>query len=78
MSSKSLCSNLFFGLSLKCVQLSHFLRHIVNHVRVASCGVVKRADGNEEVVVVGGIDGQVLDTVQIYSLEQSSWRSGRK
>jgi hypothetical protein len=42
--------------------------------------VIKTADGKEEVIVVGGRNNynQILDTVDIYSIEQSSWRSGRK
>lgn len=44
----------------------------------ASCGVVKRADGKEEVVVAGGLVSYrgFLDTVMILNLEQREWRSG--
>jgi hypothetical protein len=42
----------------------------------ASCEVIKRGDGKEEVVVAGGWNGTELDTVEIYNLEDSMWRSG--
>jgi hypothetical protein len=42
----------------------------------ASCGVIKKADGREEVVVAGGWRGTELDTVEIYNVEDSKWRSG--
>jgi hypothetical protein len=40
----------------------------------ASCGVIKTRDGKEEIVVAGGWfnDG----AVEIFNLEESSWRSG--
>jgi hypothetical protein len=44
----------------------------------ACCGVVKRRDGKEEVVVAGGYDGRtnLRDTVAIFSIEESSWTAG--
>jgi hypothetical protein len=43
----------------------------------ASCGSIKRSDGSEEVVVVGGYLSRVIvDTVQIFNLDKESWRSG--
>jgi hypothetical protein len=42
----------------------------------ASCGVIKKADGREEVVLAGESYGTELDTVVIYNVEDSKWRSG--
>jgi hypothetical protein len=42
----------------------------------ASCGVVKKRDGSEEVVVAGGVCEGWLDNVEIFSLEESQWRLG--
>jgi hypothetical protein len=39
--------------------------------------VIKRRDGSEEVVVAGGVCEGWLDTVEIFSLEESQWRSGK-
>jgi hypothetical protein len=39
--------------------------------------VIKRRDGSEEVVVAGGVCEWCLDTVEIFSLEESQWRSGK-
>jgi hypothetical protein len=44
----------------------------------ASCGVIKRADGNEEIVVAGGFCRGWSDSVEIFSLSQSQWRTGEK
>jgi hypothetical protein len=52
----------------------------------ACCGVVKRMDGREEIVVAGGTNedpghedqGMALKKVEIYSVEESRWRSGSK
>jgi hypothetical protein len=40
-----------------------------------SCGVFKRADGREEVLVAGGWEGTELNTIEIYNVEDSMWRS---
>jgi hypothetical protein len=43
------------------------------------CGAIKREDGREEVVFAGGWNhdfGTLLDTVEIYSVEESRWRTG--
>jgi hypothetical protein len=46
----------------------------------AYCGVIKREDGKEEVVVAGGWNSwdsrTILDTVEIYNVEDSKWISG--
>jgi hypothetical protein len=45
----------------------------------ASCGVIKIGDdAREEAVVAGGFYAGFLDTVDIYSFEESRWRSGNK
>jgi hypothetical protein len=42
-----------------------------------SCGAIRRRDGKEEIVVAGGSNGpRHFDTVDIFSLEESRWRSG--
>ena len=43
------------------------------------CGVVVDDRGSDEVVVVGGYDsgGHYLDTVEIFNLEEATWRTGR-
>lgn len=40
------------------------------------CGVVKRTNGREEVVVAGGKFNKPLDTVEIFSLADGAWRKG--
>ena len=42
------------------------------------CGVVVDDTGSAEVVVVGGYDsgGHYLDTVEIFNLEEATWRTG--
>ena len=41
------------------------------------CGVVVDDTGSAEVVVVGGLgSGQYLDTVEIFNLEETTWRTG--
>jgi hypothetical protein len=50
---------------------------------IPACGVIKNQDGKEEIVIAGGI-GSIMDnsdtveyiTVEIYSIEESRWRSG--
>jgi hypothetical protein len=39
------------------------------------CAVIKRKDGKEDVVVIGG---WIKDTVEIYSIEEQRWRTGRE
>jgi hypothetical protein len=53
---------------------------IMRQKRFASCGVIKKENGKEEVVVAGswdtdGPDGY-LDTVDIFSFEETRWREG--
>jgi hypothetical protein len=43
-----------------------------------SCGVIRKWDGKEEIVLVGGFNLKVVDTVEIYSPEESRWRSGER
>ena len=41
------------------------------------CGRVVTAEGEEEVVVAGGWDGERrLDTVEIFSVKSGTWRTG--
>jgi hypothetical protein len=46
----------------------------------AICGAIKREDGREEIVVAGGnlITNEILDTVEIYSVDESRWRTGTR
>jgi hypothetical protein len=48
--------------------------------RCASWGVITTRDGKEEVVVAGGYNDENghYDSVQIFSVQESSWRSGEK
>jgi hypothetical protein len=50
---------------------------LVNRVP-ASCGVIKRADGKKEVVVIGDYLGSLSSKVDFFSLEKLHWRSGKK
>ena len=41
------------------------------------CGQVNTAQGKQEIVVAGGNDGlSVIDTVEIFSVEDETWRTG--
>jgi hypothetical protein len=40
--------------------------------QLASCGAIKRSDGREEVVVVGGLQREV----HIFSTDKFTWRQG--
>ena len=41
------------------------------------CGQVNTAQGKKEIVVAGGNDGSsVIDTVEIFSVEDETWRTG--
>ena len=42
------------------------------------CGRIVTTEGEEEVVVAGGWDGKErLDTVEIFSVKSSTWRTGK-
>ena len=40
------------------------------------CGVVMNGSGSAEVVVVGGYDYSYLNTVEIFNIEENTWRTG--
>ena len=43
------------------------------------CGRVNTAQGKQEIVVAGGHHGgSVVDTVEIFSIEDEQWRTGKK
>ena len=46
--------------------------------RFLGCGVVRGGTGQAEVVAVGGFDAddQILNTVEIFSTEDQTWRTG--
>ena len=40
------------------------------------CGLVMNGSGSAEVVVVGGYDYSYLNTVEIFNIEENTWRTG--
>ena len=41
-----------------------------------SCGIVIHPDNGPEIVVAGGYSAGTLDTVDIYTVDTDSWRTG--
>jgi hypothetical protein len=42
----------------------------------ASCGVIKTSEGEEAIIVTGGLAGEGNISAEIFSLSQSQWRTG--
>ena len=41
-----------------------------------SCGLIMHPDNGPEIVVAGGYNAGTLDTVDIYTVDTDSWRTG--